>query len=194
MAPGWCDEGVEGFSLAIQPIFLPQSAFIVHFVGKPIQSELWNLTHANSYPMGMVNWIKNVLRSSLFLLACPIALIITTSFVKTTSFTNTIKVGAITCVVTYGLILLFLCWEGLGPERWWPGADYQKRATCVLGFQDRIDTCGVTRRPALLRRPYLLNLHCCCVADHMAIGRAFSVPLARSARRDCLPCIPLASP
>jgi hypothetical protein len=56
--------------------------------------------------------IKGVLRSFLFLIACPIVLIITTSFVKTTSFTNTIKVGAVSCVVTYGLTLLFLRWDG----------------------------------------------------------------------------------
>ncbi|UWZ86002.1 CPBP family intramembrane glutamic endopeptidase [Occallatibacter riparius] len=35
-------------------------------------------------------------------------LIFTTSFVKTTSLMNTIKVGAITCLLTYGLTLLFL--------------------------------------------------------------------------------------
>ena len=59
-----------------------------------------------------MNRIKGVLRSFLFLIACPIVLIITTSFVKTTSFTNTIEVGAISCVVTYGLTLLFLRWDG----------------------------------------------------------------------------------
>jgi hypothetical protein len=59
-----------------------------------------------------MNWSKGVLRTLLFLVACPIVLIITTSFVKTTSFTNTIKAAAITCVVTYGLTLLFLRWEG----------------------------------------------------------------------------------
>jgi uncharacterized protein len=59
-----------------------------------------------------MNWMKGVLRSLLFLMACPLVLIITTSFVKTTSFTNTIKVGAITCILTYGLTLLFLRWDG----------------------------------------------------------------------------------
>jgi membrane protease YdiL (CAAX protease family) len=59
-----------------------------------------------------MNRMKGVLRSFLFLIACPIVLIITTSFVKTTSFTNTIKAGAISCVVTYGLTLLFLRWDG----------------------------------------------------------------------------------
>lgn len=56
--------------------------------------------------------MKGVLRSLLFLAACPLALIITTSFVKTTSFANTIKVGAITCAITYGLTVLFLRWDG----------------------------------------------------------------------------------
>lgn len=55
--------------------------------------------------------LHGVLRSLLFLIACPIVLIVTTSFVKTTSFTNTIKAGAISCAVTYGLTLLFLRWD-----------------------------------------------------------------------------------
>ncbi|WP_446745369.1 CPBP family intramembrane glutamic endopeptidase [Silvibacterium acidisoli] len=59
-----------------------------------------------------MNQMKGVLRSLLFLAACPLALIVTTSFVKTTSFANTIKVGAITCAVTYGLTVLFLRWDG----------------------------------------------------------------------------------
>src|ERR1700749_1158726 len=68
---------------------------------------------ADAYITAMANpmrWMKGVLRSLLFLLACPLMLILTTSFVKTTSFTNTIKVGAITCLLTYGLTLLFLRW------------------------------------------------------------------------------------
>jgi membrane protease YdiL (CAAX protease family) len=65
--------------------------------------------YENGAPM---NRMKAVLRSLLFLAACPFALIITTSFVKTTSFANTIKVGAITCAVTYGLTVLFLRWDG----------------------------------------------------------------------------------
>lgn len=56
--------------------------------------------------------MKGVLRSVLFLMACPLVLIFTTSFIKTTSFTNTIKAGAISCPVTYGLTLLFLRWDG----------------------------------------------------------------------------------
>jgi membrane protease YdiL (CAAX protease family) len=56
--------------------------------------------------------MKGILRSLLFLAACPLVLIITTAFVKTTSVTNTIKVGAIACVATYGLTLLFLRWDG----------------------------------------------------------------------------------
>lgn len=56
--------------------------------------------------------MTGILRSLLFLMACPLLLILTTSFVKTTSFTNTIKVGAITCLLTYGLTLLFLRWDG----------------------------------------------------------------------------------
>lgn len=55
---------------------------------------------------------KGVVRSLLFLTACPLVLIFTTSFVKTTSFAKTIKVGAITCLLTYGLTLLFLRWDG----------------------------------------------------------------------------------
>lgn len=56
--------------------------------------------------------MKGVLRSLLFLMACPLVLIFTTSFVKTTSLTNTVKVGAITCLLTYGVTLLFLRWDG----------------------------------------------------------------------------------
>jgi len=56
--------------------------------------------------------MRGVLRCFLFLAACPLVLIVTTSFVKATSFTNIIKVGAITCVLTYGLTLLFLRWDG----------------------------------------------------------------------------------
>ena len=59
-----------------------------------------------------MNRMKGVLRSFLFLIACPVVLIITTSFVKTTSFAATIEAGAISCVVTYGLTLLFLRWDG----------------------------------------------------------------------------------
>lgn len=59
-----------------------------------------------------MNRMKGVLHSLLFLVACPIVLIVTTSFVKTTSLTNTIKVGVISCAVTYGLTLLFLHWDG----------------------------------------------------------------------------------
>ncbi|MES2222432.1 MAG: CPBP family intramembrane glutamic endopeptidase [Acidobacteriota bacterium] len=59
-----------------------------------------------------MNRTKGVLRSLLFLAACPLVLIITTSFVKTTSFTNTIQVGAITSAVTYALTVLFLRWDG----------------------------------------------------------------------------------
>jgi hypothetical protein len=59
-----------------------------------------------------MNRMKGVLRSLLFLMACPLVLIFTTFFVKTTSFANTIKVGFITCVLTYGLTLLFLRWDG----------------------------------------------------------------------------------
>jgi membrane protease YdiL (CAAX protease family) len=55
---------------------------------------------------------KAILHSFLFLTACPLLLIVTTSFVKTTSFTNIIEAGAITCVLTYGLTLLFLRWDG----------------------------------------------------------------------------------
>lgn len=58
-----------------------------------------------------MRWMKGVLRSLLFLMACPLVLIVTTSFIKTTSLTNTIKVGAITCFLTYGLTLLFLRWD-----------------------------------------------------------------------------------
>lgn len=68
-----------------------------------------------AYPAGMafpVRWMKGFLRSLLFLMACPLVLIFTTSFVKTTSFTNTIKAGAFTCLLTYGLTLLFLRWDG----------------------------------------------------------------------------------
>ena len=56
--------------------------------------------------------VKGVLRSVLFLMGCPLLLILTTSFVKTTSLTNIVKVGAITCLLTYGLTLLFLRWDG----------------------------------------------------------------------------------
>lgn len=56
--------------------------------------------------------MKGTLRSLLFLMACPLVLIFTTSFVKTTSFTNMIKAGAITSLLTYGLTLLFLRWDG----------------------------------------------------------------------------------
>ncbi|HEY2471340.1 MAG TPA: type II CAAX endopeptidase family protein [Terracidiphilus sp.] len=59
-----------------------------------------------------MKWMRGVLRSLLFLMACPLVLIFTTSFVKITSFTNTIEVGAITSLLTYGLTLLFLRWDG----------------------------------------------------------------------------------
>jgi hypothetical protein len=59
-----------------------------------------------------MNRMKGVLHSLLFLLLCPLVLILTTAFVKTTSFTSTIKVGIITCALTYGLTLLFLRWDG----------------------------------------------------------------------------------
>lgn len=56
--------------------------------------------------------VKGILRSLLFLMACPLVLIFTTSFVKTTSFTTIIEAGSIACVLTYGLTLLFLRWDG----------------------------------------------------------------------------------
>lgn len=58
-----------------------------------------------------MNRIRGILRSLLFLAACPLVLIVTTALVKTTSLSNTIKVGAIACVATYGLTLLFLRWD-----------------------------------------------------------------------------------
>jgi len=55
---------------------------------------------------------KGILHSLLFLTACPLVLIFTTSVVQTTSFTNIVGAGSITCVLTYGLTLLFLRWDG----------------------------------------------------------------------------------
>jgi membrane protease YdiL (CAAX protease family) len=45
-------------------------------------------------------------------MACPLVLIFTASIVKSTSFANTIKMGAITCLLTYGMTLVFLRWDG----------------------------------------------------------------------------------
>lgn len=91
-------------------------SFALLAVAKTIELCLGNWYLGDAYITTMANnpmrWMKGVLRSLLFLMACPLVLILTTSFVKTTSFTNTIKVGAITCLLTYGLTLLFLRWDG----------------------------------------------------------------------------------
>ena len=71
------------------------------------------MTDAYDSDMGLpMTRTKGILHSLLFLMVCPLVLIFTTSLVKTTSFTNTIKVGAIACFLTYGLSLLFLSWDG----------------------------------------------------------------------------------
>ncbi|HEY9138245.1 MAG TPA: CPBP family intramembrane glutamic endopeptidase [Terriglobus sp.] len=82
-----------------------------------------------------MNRMKGVLRSFLFLLACLLVLIITTSFVKTTtSFTNTIKVGAISCIATYGLTLLFLRWDGWKPSDAGVGVTLKSVPRVLFGF------------------------------------------------------------
>lgn len=90
-------------------------SFALLAAAKTIELCFGNSYLGDAYITGMADpmrWMKGVLRSLLFLMACPLVLILTTSFVKTTSFTNTIRIGAITCLLTYGLTLLFLRWDG----------------------------------------------------------------------------------
>jgi uncharacterized protein len=52
-----------------------------------------------------------VLRSLLFLLVCPVPLVVSGSLVKTTSSVGMIEVGTFTSILTFLLTLLFLRWD-----------------------------------------------------------------------------------
>lgn len=94
---------------------LKRSPFSLFAAVETIHSVPGTLCIGDAYPRSMelpMSRMKGVLHSLLFLMACPLVLIFTTSFVKTTSFTNIITVGGISCLLTYGLTHLFLRWDG----------------------------------------------------------------------------------